>query len=323
MNNKYRNRLAFSLLLNIIFGLALIIAVIALLALPRSEQSPLDPEQDYVSVSRIQQAGVEHGASVELMQALLDNWLVYRSDGQLVFQPLDSSVPLHDYDWNNLSHGADGDIDYYYSDGSRALKGVDVSVYQGDIDWEAVAADGIDFAMLRAGYRGYGSGALAEDEKFAANIAGATAAGLPVGAYFFSQAVSVEEMEQEVQMLLKAVEGYDIAYPLVLDMEEIYGQSSRIDGLSREQATELAQTFIKLVEEAGYQPMIYGNIKWLAARLDIGELDGAHLWLAQYYQQPLFPYLFTIWQFSQSGQVDGIDHAVDLNICFYDYAAEQ
>ena len=204
----------------------------------------------------------------------------------------------------------------YTADGLATSLGVDVSSYQGEIDWQAVAADGIDFAMIRAGGRYYGldSGTIFEDPQCRANIQGASEAGLEVGVYFFSQAVSPEEAEEEARFVLDLLKGCDITGPVVFDWENISSGPARTDGVDSATLTAMANAFCNLVEEAGYQPMIYFN-QYIAYLLY--NLEGVAqypFWLAQYTQSPDFYYDFQMWQYTDAGQVAGIQGKADLNL---------
>lgn len=220
------------------------------------------------------------------------------------------------YDWNALERTGDqGDRLVYREDGTvRSQVGVDVSSYQGAIDWNAVAADGINFAFVRVGSRGYTEGALYADERYAENIDGATSAGLNVGAYFFSQAVSVEEAREEADFVLKLLAGRHLAMPVVFDHEPVSNTAGRANNLDRETLTAIAQAFCERLEQGGYSTMIYGN-KGDMARYDRTQLGNRQIWFAEYdATKPSAPFDFAIWQYTNAGTVAGIATAVDLNL---------
>lgn len=195
--------------------------------------------------------------------------------------------------------------------------GVDVSVYQQDIDWQAVAADGIDFAIIRLGYRGYTEGGLMMDERFEANIQGALDAGLEVGIYFFSQAITPQEAEAEAAFVLNAIEDYQVTGPIAFDWEPITsGQNARTDGLTGEMLTQCAGAFCAKVAQAGYEPAVYFNQDLGYLHYDLRELTDYTLWLAEYDQKPDFYYHFDLWQYTHTGTVAGIEGNVDLNLMF-------
>ncbi|MBE6972640.1 MAG: glycoside hydrolase [Ruminococcaceae bacterium] len=212
----------------------------------------------------------------------------------------------------------------YAQEGKTALTGVDVSFYQKDIDWQQVKASGIDFAIIRVGFRGYGpSGLISEDSCFRQNIAGALEAGLQVGVYFFSQAINVWEAREEANFVLGAIQGYDITFPVVFDWERIANNSSaRTNGLPGSTMTLCAQAFCDTVSQAGYTPMVYFNQDAGYLDYDLDLLKDYSFWLAEYRTAPTFYYHFDLWQYTAKGQVPGIEGAVDLNLCFVDYGKE-
>lgn len=313
-----RNTITLLVFLAVILGAALIVAVAAILTLLPSRRAQPEPEPGpaiVVDGMLVMERAAEYGVSMEFLQMILPGYLVYSDGGDYVYQPINESLPLHGYDWDKLyyAYGRTMYEDEAFPDISY---GIDVSLYQNDIDWQAVAEDNISFAIIRAGYRGYSQGALFIDEQAAANLAGASAAGLDIGVYFFSQAVTEEEAVEEAELVLSMVEGYELAFPIVCDMEEISNDIARIDALSVAERSQVIKAFCQTVEQAGRQAMIYGNIRWLAGRMDMKELSAYPLWLAQYYDYPLFPYDFDIWQYTSTGQVAGIEGPVDINICF-------
>ena len=199
--------------------------------------------------------------------------------------------------------------------GEELRYGIDVSSWQGAINWSKVAASGIQFAFIRGAFRYTLSGELMKDGRFDAYIAGAKAAGLQVGVYVFSQALSVEEAIEEADFLLELVKGYEIELPLVIDYE--FTPSGRLwtTELSREERTAACLAFCQHVEEAGYTGMVYANPSMLNGYLNASELP--HLWLAHYIDETGYsgaPYEY--WQFTSEGGVDGIGTAVDLDFGF-------
>lgn len=203
----------------------------------------------------------------------------------------------------------------------KMYTGIDVSVFQGDIDWEKVKADGVDFVMLRAGCRGYGpSGAIYEDENFVKNCEAANEAGLKVGAYFFSQAITVEEAEEEAAFMIEILKDRNISFPVAFDWESIYYDTARTDGLDNETITRCALAFCNKIAEAGYIPIIYFSLNIGYFSYDLSELKDYHFWLAEYGEAPSFIYDYRIWQYTEKGTVDGIAGEVDLNISVTDFS---
>ena len=202
--------------------------------------------------------------------------------------------------------------------------GIDVSYYQKDIDWEAVAADGIDFAIIRVGFRGYGSeGTLNEDERFQEYIAGALDAGIDVGLYIFSQAVNEDEAREEAEFVLERIGDYEISYPIAFDWEPLNYAGSRSMGFDYGVLTGCALAFCEVIEEAGYTPMVYLNPSFAYLRYDIAELMDAQktIWLAHYTDNTNYLYDFQLWQYGSSGSVNGIAGRVDMDIAFVNYGA--
>lgn len=225
-------------------------------------------------------------------------------------------MPVNPYDRAAFSTDERGRL-VYEADGKRAKTGIDVSVYQKEIDWPAVAADGIEFAILRLGYRGYTEGGLFMDQNFTQNIQGALDAGLEVGVYFFSQAITPAEAEAEAAYILNAVEGYEITYPIAFDWEPISsGQGARTDGLDGETLTQCAAAFCRKIEQAGRPAAVYFNQDMGYLSYDLRELTDYALWLAEYDSSPDFYYHFDLWQYTHTGQVAGIEGDVDLDLDF-------
>lgn len=223
------------------------------------------------------------------------------------------NVPVNPYDPQNFV--LEGDRMTYTGEGMETALGVDVSSYQGSVDWEKAAEDGIDFAMIRVGYRGYGQeGKLMEDTAFRDNLQGALDAGLEVGVYFFSQAITEEEAREEADFVLELIDGYDLTYPVVFDWENITYDTARTDGIDSQTLTALADAFCRRVEEAGYQPMIYFNQYLAYLMYDLEGITQWPFWLAEYNETPGFYYTFQMWQYTDAGQVDGIQGDVDLNL---------
>ncbi len=216
-----------------------------------------------------------------------------------------------------------GGFTIYTGSDAASHIGVDVSTHQGEIDWEQVASSGVRFAMIRAGFRGYTGGGIYQDEQFEANIQGALAAGLRVGVYFFSQAITPEEAREEARQTLEWIEGYDVTYPVVFDWEEITHDSARTDSVEPETVTECIKAFCAEVEEAGHTPMVYFNKNQGYDVMDLEQLAGYEFWLAGYSETPSFQYAFEMWQYSCTGSVPGVQGDVDLNICLVDYPEEK
>ena len=194
-------------------------------------------------------------------------------------------------------------------------RGLDVSEYQGDIDWDRVYEAGYDFVFIRLGYRGYSVGDIFPDDRALENLAGAKAAGLDVGAYFYAQAISPAEAAEEAQWCLDLLAGESLDLPLVYDWEWV-GPNARTGAMNKATLTECAKTFCAAIETAGYTPMIYFNNHVSRDLLDLKALEQYPFWLAQYKDQMDYPYQVDFWQYTESGKVPGIEGDVDIDLMF-------
>ena len=207
-----------------------------------------------------------------------------------------------------------GDVYTFGADGAlnRTARGIDVSKFQGTIDWNAVKADGITFAIIRCGYRGYGTGALVEDSTYRRNIQGAINAGLKVGVYFYSQAINEAEAVEEASMVLSLVSGYSLPLGVYYDTESVAG--GRANAISATQRTACAVAFCETIRNAGYKAGVYSYASWFYNALNFANISKYNIWIAQYRDTLSFNYKYNIWQYTGSGRVNGISTAVDMNI---------
>ncbi len=194
--------------------------------------------------------------------------------------------------------------------------GIDVSRHNGKIDWNAVKASGVDYVIIRCGYRGSSTGALIEDQNFKTNIKGATAAGLKVGVYVFSQAVNEVEAVKEASLAVSLVKGYNLAYPIFIDTEASGGRADKIDKATR---TAVVNAFCQTVVSAGYKPGIYASKSWFEDKLNMGSVASCKIWLAQYSASPTYKGRYDMWQYSDKGKISGISGNVDLNYSYLGY----
>ncbi len=234
--------------------------------------------------------------------------------------PIDFDLNFNSYDTSAFRTGANGRV-YYDGTDCTVRYGIDVSYHQGDIDWQKVAADGIDFAIIRCGYRGYSKGALGEDECYRANIEGALAAGLDVGVYFFSQALNEEEALEEAEYTLELIRGYDITFPVVFDWEQMTNTGSRSKTPNWRSVGKCTKVFCDTVAAAGYTPMTYFNVSMAYLSLDLSLYQNYPEWLAYYHEAPKYIYDYQMWQYGSSGSVAGISGRCDMDIAFVDFAA--
>ena len=234
--------------------------------------------------------------------------------------PVVPNVPVAPYD-KNLFVLDESSMRMYYNDGTyRTALGIDVSSHQGKINWERVAQSGVEFVFIRLGFRGYGQeGTLNLDQYFFENLAGAKNAGLKVGVYFFSQAISTAEAEEEAAFVLQNLAGAELDYPVVYDWEVVNNKSARTNGLDTKTLTDCAITFCDAVSYAGYTPMVYYNLPVGYTRYDLSRLTAYDVWFAQYADKPTMYYDYRIWQYTDSGKIPGVDTRVDMNIAFIPY----
>lgn len=277
-------------------GAALVVSC-ATLYLVLAPEKAEEPEPADVSLPQV----VEQGPTIQYRDRQLD---------------VLENVSVNQYDAECF--GVDENGWLTYDSGEAAARvGIDVSAYQGDVDWEQVAQSGVEFAMIRVGYRGYSKGVVMTDKNFEQNIQGALDAGLEVGVYFFSQATNVWEAQEEAAYVLEAIADYQVTYPVAFDWEFISGSSeARTSGMKADEVTRCAGAFCDMVAKEGYTPVIYFNqdLGYLTYQLD--SLTDYTFWLAEYNAKPTFYYHFDLWQYSHKGTVPGIEGSVDLNLDF-------
>lgn len=207
----------------------------------------------------------------------------------------------------------------FQGDGSlkvNGIMGIDVSKHNGNIDWNAVKNAGVNYVIIRCGYRGSATGVLVEDQKFRANIQGAQAAGLKVGIYFFSQAVNEREAIEEASLAISLIRNYKITYPVYMDVEDAHG---RADGMDAGTRTQVIRAFCETIRNSGYTAGVYANKTWLGSKMNVGSLGSYKIWLAQYAATPTYSGRYEMWQYSSKGRIAGISGDVDLNISYMSY----
>jgi GH25 family lysozyme M1 (1,4-beta-N-acetylmuramidase) len=196
--------------------------------------------------------------------------------------------------------------------------GIDVSKWNGEIDWDKVRNAGVEFAIIRAGYRGSSTGSLVEDPYFVANIRGAQSAGIEVGVYFFTQAVNEVEAVEEASMMMALTKDYVMDFPIFIDTEGA-GGDGRADGLDANMRTKVCRAFCETLANEGYLAGIYASRNWYNTQLNMTELQAFSIWLAEYRSVPLYQGYYEMWQYTSKGKVDGIKGNVDMNICYVVY----
>ena len=246
---------------------------------------------------------------------------VTNRDGTEEWVMLNPYLKKNTYDFTNLEEKAG--LRRYMENGKKiSYVGVDLSKQNGDVNFNSMKAAGVDYVMIRLGGRGYSTGQISLDENFKKNIEGAAAAGLDIGVYFYSQAISQEEAIQEVNFVIQNLEPYraNVKYPIAFDMEFVANDTARIDSLTKDEKTNIATSFLESVKAAGYVPMIYGDKEWLIKEIDLARLQSYDVWLVQEQELPDYPYQFTMWQYSTEGVVNGVSGDANLNISFVGYS---
>ncbi|MDE6529871.1 MAG: hypothetical protein K2K96_03755 [Lachnospiraceae bacterium] len=247
--------------------------------------------------------------------------LIVHDNGTEEWVSINQYLARNDYDYSGLVYQRP--LMKYYENNTRvSYVGADISKTQDYVDFLELKRAGIEFVMLRLGQRGYSSGEITLDEYFMDNWKRATEAGLDVGVYFFSQAVTVEEAEEEAQFVIDTLSENKIQYPVVFAMDTIPNEVSRIDSLDKMERTNIAIAFMDKISDNGYFPMIYGDKEWLIQKMSLGSMIGYDVWLSQEMDIPDYPYQFAMWQYTTHGSIAGIAGDANLNICFIDYSVK-
>ncbi len=285
-----------------------------LVAEAREEAKAEESDRILGSLKENLTAGMAFGKA---LREFYPNDVVIYSGGRVRFFPIQNDLKKNTFDQTNLVKLDNGQLQYLEDGKVISHKGIDVSYHQGEIDWQAVAADGVEFAIIRVGIRGYGTGKVVLDEMFEQNIQGALNNGIKVGVYFYSHSINQEEVEEEVNLVLEQLAPYKITGPVVYDAEKV--SKSRTSSISMEGRTAMAVTFCEAVKAAGYRPMLYLNLDTAFTVFDLTQLEQYDKWFAHYGTDMYYPYDYKIWQYSESGRVNGISSAVDLNISFEEW----
>ncbi len=269
---------------------------------------------------------MENGdTTLTMLEKLFPDQIVVASDGRYHFFDINENLEKTTFDVADLEYPLlneetdkyEGEAKWVPNGEVSSKKGIDVSKFQGKINWQKVANDGVDFAYIRLGYRGYGSGKIVTDDTYEYNIENCNAAGIDTGVYFFTEAISEREAIEEADYVLENIRGYQVDLPIVIDVEESASSDSRTKNLTQEERTKVVLAFCDRIKEAGHEVMIYGNTKSMLIMMDMEQLEGYDKWFA-YYKYPLrFPYKMRMWQYTAKGEVDGIKGGVDMNIAFY------
>lgn len=241
------------------------------------------------------------------------------SDGKEEWIEVNQNLTANDYDFTKLMY--EKPVMNYYVNGKKASYfGMDISKSQGVVDFNKFRKAGGDFVMLKLGGRGYSSGQVVIDEMFTEYAKSAVDADLHVGVYFFSQATTKAEAEEEAKFVIENLKGYKIKYPVAFRMETVGGDMTRVDDLSVKERTEVAQAFLEKVKAAGYIPMLYGDKEWLLTKYNLEELQKYEIWYVESEDIPDYPYKLGMWQYKTDGAIDGVAGDIKLDISFKNYA---
>ena len=249
------------------------------------------------------------------------NWTLSTDGYNYTYVFTENSIYKTDFvDINDNKRTIDILVNFFET--KNRYNGIDVSDYQKYILWDKVKSDGIDFAMIRVGFRGYGSsGSMNTDLYFETNLKNAALNGIDIGVYFYSQAITVEEAIEEADYVINLLQKYniEIQYPVAIDTERTPVGTGRADSISKSLRTDICKAFCDRIEQAGYKAMIYSNKDWLLNNLELDRLSDYDIWLAHYTDETDYPYAYTIWQYTSSGAVNGIATAVDMNYGYKKY----
>lgn len=283
-------------------------------------------DEGYNDLRKIIKDKVITGNGVNLaLREIFPDEIIYIYENKYVFMPVNTDLELNKLkadkfiinDKNLPTYTID-----YKDDEIEALKGIDVSKFQGDIDWEKVSEDGVDFAFVRVGYRGYETGKLVEDDNCKTNIENALKNNIKTGVYFYTQAITEEEAVEEAEFVIDIVKEYDINYPIAFDLEVVGEETARTNNLTTEERVKIVKAFCETVKEAGYTPMLYGNLATMFSMVEYEEMLDYEKWFAYYDTELYFPYELAVWQYSCTGKVDGIEGDCDLNLAFKDLSTK-
>lgn len=301
-----RPKMRIEVILGIIAVFCTLVVVVLLVAVPllsnnKPQISDSDPESSM------------HSLRLQEESALKINPILEETEPEATTEPTipPEANPFDQYDFQYNRNN------YLTCLKQESYVGVDVSAFQHDIDWAKVKASGIQFALIRLGYRGYGAkGTLVEDEYVQQNLQGATAVGLPIGAYFFSQATTLDEVYEEIEFMLQVLGKYQLQYPIILDWEVPYVADGepRTKNVDRRTLTDLLRYYCDEISHRGFDPMVYFNWTQASRMLYLNELEDYPFWLALYQDRMTFPYRVEMWQYTSTGRVPGIEGDVDINL---------
>ncbi|MCD8039218.1 MAG: hypothetical protein LUE96_09065 [Lachnospiraceae bacterium] len=244
---------------------------------------------------------------------------VTHSDGTKEWVDINENIPRNDYDYSKLTYQKP--IMNYYEDGKLVSAcGADISAELGEVDFSKLKRAGCSFVMIKVGARGYSSGNIVFDEQYKDNLKAAKKAGLDIGVYFCSQAISKSEAREEAQELLDAIADYDITYPVAFVMQTVEDDMARIESLDTASRTSIAKAFMDSVEDEGYTAMLYGDMEWLLTMVDMEQLADYDVWYVEDGTEPEYPYEFGMWQYDSDASISGVSGDAALIMSFKDYS---
>ncbi|MCI8286556.1 MAG: hypothetical protein HFH89_02620 [Lachnospiraceae bacterium] len=241
--------------------------------------------------------------------AINDISLLIKTEEEIVAEAEDTAVA------DALEDADKTEIKKFQKPTANSQVGIDVSKWNGEIDWDRVKNAGVEFAIVRAGYRGSVTGSLVVDPYFTANMRGAAVSGVPVGVYFFTQAVNEVEAVEEASAVLELIREYNLEYPVFIDTEGA-GGNGRADGLDVDTRTLVCEAFCRTIANAGYTAGVYGSRNWYNNNLHTEQLEQYCIWLAEYRSVPLYQGYYQMWQYTSKGSIDGIEGNVDMNVSY-------
>lgn len=290
-----------------IFVIIVIIILSLVISIIGAKKSPSGEWEKYVEKANEKEIPVVEGPKQITIYDIEDGYM------QVQFN---SDAIQHSYNWEEKLVNNNG-IYSYEDDTFTSKLGIDVSSHQKSINWDKVKSSGVEFAILRLGYRGYGeSGKLVLDSCFEDNYKKAKEAGIELGVYFFSQAVNIDEVEEEAEFVMANLKEKEISYPVVYDLERIKNDTARTDNLTTDEITKMMLKFCEIMEKNGYTPCIYGNAKTFTTKTKLELFNKYQKWYADYQEKPLYPYDFSLWQYTETGKINGIEGNVDIDIQF-------
>ena len=260
---------------------------------------------------------IKFANAARVAQYYMPEYFVYYGINGIQFSDLNPDLIQNTYHTNeSLQYFKLNGDQLSYDDGDTYTTfGIDISQHQVNVDWDLLKQQGVEYAFIRVGYRGYESGKINLDKEFNYNIENANRVGIPVGVYFFSGAINTTEAIEEANFVLNEIKDYDVELEVVFDMEEIEGSNNRMKDLSKQDRTDISIAYLETIKNNGYSPMMYGNARWLMDCVDFMQLKDYSLWYANY-SNFTWPYKVDYYQYTESGKMNGINGGVDFNIKF-------